>query len=239
MAWTAIGIILAVIAPIMLCIVCGVYCYRKKALKDDPNWQMPLPRSRSGSRATLRRLNSDSSETDQDTLKKSRSYDKVYRTNEPLEGKPMIDFPEKKWDLDEEDVTSSEGSEFKDSKVARDIEYINKTGEKPRQTGRHSLKPEATIAEEDQSFPPPPTGDDASISQYSPTFSAADRNSGNSGTSTLPNTQPLHTTGGVRVLPTVNNGMFRPSQPSPASPTSSLTQEIGLPRLQSTRSTEV
>lgn len=137
----------------MLCIVCGVYRYRQKQLKEDPHWQMPvLPRSRSSSARNLRTLNygpEDDSDTDASTLKKSRSYDKVYRTNEPLPGKPQIDFPAKKWDLDEhdEDVTSSEGSDTRTStKLAKDISYINKnnidhaTGEKPKQTGRRSLR---------------------------------------------------------------------------------------------------
>lgn len=136
----------------MLCIVCGVYRYRQKQLKEDPHWQMTLPRSRAGSTRNLRTLNydpEDDSDTDASTLKKSRSYDKVYRTNEPLPGKPQIDFPAKKWDLDmqDEDVTSSEGSDNRTStKLAKDISYINPinvahaTGEKPKQTGRRSLR---------------------------------------------------------------------------------------------------
>nr|XP_016998391.1 protein mesh isoform X1 [Drosophila takahashii]XP_016998393.1 protein mesh isoform X1 [Drosophila takahashii] len=147
-AFIAIGIIFLVICPLMLCIVCGVYRYRQKQLKEDPQWQMPmLPRSRASSARNLRTLNyDDDSDTDASTLKKSRSYDKVYRTNEPLPGKPQIDFPAKKWDLDEndEDVTSSEGSQNRNSsKLARDISYINPnvvaTGEKPKQLGRRSL----------------------------------------------------------------------------------------------------
>lgn len=110
-AWITTGIILAVMVPLLMCIICGVYCYRKKAMKDDPDYKLPIGnRSRSNSQsATFRHMNSDGSEIDS-TLKKSRSYDRVYRTNEPLEGKPNVDFPEKKWDLEDgEDVTSSEG----------------------------------------------------------------------------------------------------------------------------------
>lgn len=98
--------------PLLMCIVCGVYCYRKKAMQEDPNYKLPIGnRSRSNS-ATFRHLHSDGSEIDSGTMKKSRSYDRVYRTNEPLEGKPNVDFPEKKWDLDDGDVTSSEGRVF-------------------------------------------------------------------------------------------------------------------------------
>jgi hypothetical protein len=38
--------------------------------------------------------------------KTRRSYDKVYRTHEPLPNKPLIDFENKMWDLDEETDTS-------------------------------------------------------------------------------------------------------------------------------------
>lgn len=162
-AFIAIGIILAVILPLMLCIICGVYRFRQKQLKEDPQWQMTMPRSRASSRTNLRALNANGEPNDYDsdtdatgTLKKSRSYDKVYRTNEPLPGKPRIDFPAKKWDLDEdEDVTSSEGSDNKDTKLAKDIEYINKTGEKPKQMGRRSLR---AVSESDQDQHPEGTG---------------------------------------------------------------------------------
>lgn len=109
-AWIATGIVFASILPIVIFIICGVYCYRRRAKRDDPNWRLRFPRSRAGSKSsTIRHMVSDGSEADSDTLKKSRSYEKVYRTNEPLEGKPQVEFPAKKWDLDEEDVVSSEG----------------------------------------------------------------------------------------------------------------------------------
>lgn len=99
--------------PLLMCVVCGVYCYRKKALKEDPDYKLPIGnRSRSNSQsATFRHMASDGSEIDSGTLKKTRSYDRMYRTNEPLDNKPNGDFPEKKWDLDsgDGDVTSSEG----------------------------------------------------------------------------------------------------------------------------------
>jgi hypothetical protein len=238
-AWITIGIILAVIIPILMCIVCGVYCYRKKQMEEDPNWKMPIPHSRSGSRATLRHLNSDGSEMDGDEpLKKSRSYDKVYRTNEPLEGKPMTEFPDKKWDLDDEDVTSSEGSEFRDSKIASDIEYINKTGEKPSQQGRRSMKLPSSyqpIEEERGSYPPPISPLSGS---YSPTYSGLDRNSFENQTN-----QPNRTPGGIRVLPLPGTSTQIENSPtfysSPASPPPS--QDVGLPRsnANNTRSTEV
>lgn len=177
----AAGIVVAVIAPLLLCIVCAFYCYRKRAKQADPNWKLSLPRSRASSRSNLRNLNSDGSEADTDTLKKSRSYEKVYRTHEPLEGKPNIEFPEKKWDLDEEDldVTSSEGGgEFPHGKIARDINYISTVGEnddvdaQERQTGRRTQRDQL------QNKPPPNDEEpyrsppiDSPTSSYSPTYS--------------------------------------------------------------------
>uniref|UniRef100_T1PEZ0 AMOP domain protein n=1 Tax=Musca domestica TaxID=7370 RepID=T1PEZ0_MUSDO len=246
-AFIAIGIIIAVILPLMLCIVCGVYRFRQKQLKEDPQWQMTLPRSRASSRTNLRALNANGdydSDTDATgTLKKSRSYDKVYRTNEPLPGKPRIDFPAKKWDLDDGDVTSSEG-------------------EKPKQMGRRSLRgisgtdqdqlPEHEDHDEHAAAgvaghpdehddvgvqhpagyhqPPSPEADDhdehglplhqamhpagGTQAQYSPTFSGAD--SSFSGESYHPNNPPQTRYGGVQVLPNTNSQYFnRPPSSMP------------------------
>jgi hypothetical protein len=237
--WIAIGLCLIGVLPLILCIVCGVYCYRKRQLKDDPSWKMQIPHSRAGSRATLRNINSDGSEleVEGETLKKARSYDKVYRTNEPLEGKPLSDFPAKKWDLDD-DVTSSEGSEFVNPKLARDIEYINKNDDKPKQQGRRSMRPASDYQpieeERNSNYPPPPLSPDSE--QYSPSFSGLDRNSYE------PNAQPNPPTGGIRVLPLPgsstqfnnNNNQFFNQPVSPPPPI----QDVGLPRMNS-RSTDV
>lgn len=194
----------------------------------DPNWKLTnsLPRSRSGSRTTLRHLNSDGSEVESDTLKKSRSYEKVYRTHEPLEGKPNIEFPEKKWDLDEEDVTSSEGGEFPNGKLAKDIDYINGT---QRQTGRRNQRAQQQQSiQEEASYLPPPI---ESPSSYSPTFSGIGRNS-------FPEPPPPQQgqgirppSGAVRVLPTSNDSRY--FSDGPASPQSAgspiLSQNVGLP----------
>ncbi|XP_065372052.1 protein mesh isoform X3 [Calliphora vicina] len=242
-AFIAIGIIIAVILPLMLCIICGVYRYRQKQLKEDPQWQMSMPRSRASSRNNLRTLGTgldDDSDTENTgTLKKT-----------------------KKWDLDDEDVTSSEGSENKDTKLAKDIEYINKTGEKPKQMGRRSLRaasgtdldkmgagtpidehddPEHEHEEHDgvgnvhpvgYHQPPSPEVDDHDIHgvpmaqtqpnrPYSPTFSGADsRNSGEDSMSYLPNAPGQTRYGGVPVLPNANSQFFsRPPSSMPAPPT--------------------
>ncbi|XP_036324062.1 protein mesh isoform X2 [Rhagoletis pomonella] len=232
-AFIAIAIIVGVILPLMVCIVCGIYRFRQKQLKEDPAWQMTIPRSRASSRSNLRQLSGPDDDSDTDatgTLKKSRSYDKVYRTNEPLPGKPRIDFPAKKWDLDDEDVTSSEG-------------------DKPRQMGRRSLRDnsgtdhdqhdeDGTAIDEpaqgqeheeqgqahdttDAAYhqPPSPETDDErnmpqhSVNlqrQYSPTFSGAD--SRNSSINYQPNAALQNRFGGVPVLP--NNTQFFNRPPS-------------------------
>lgn len=230
--------------------MCIVYRFRRKNKQLDPKWKLTdsLPRSRSGSRTTLRNLNSDGSESD--TLKKSRSYDKVYRTHEPLEGKPNVEFPEKKWDLDEEDITSSEGSEFPQGKLAKDIDYIN-PNDSQRQTGRRqqrtNLNQQQPIREE--GYLPPPV---ESPSSYSPTFSGLDRNSFPE-PPPPPHQQPQNNRlpqGAIRVLPTAtnNNRYFSDGPASPESVGSPiLTQSVGLPHSsaglpsspKNTKSTEV
>lgn len=232
-AWLATGVVFASILPILMCIVCAVYCYRKKARKVDPGWKLSLPRSRAGSRTTLRQLASDGS--DSDTLKKSRSYEKVYRTHEPLEGKPNIEFPAKKWDLDEEDFTSSEGgSEFPQGKLAKDINYIGddtaQQQHNERQTGRRNQRqpyqqqPD-TIQEERESYL-------SQASEPSPGFSPVYSGFGGGGSQ--------RPSGGIRVLPT-SNKFFSDSTGSPVSSGSPvLTQNVGLPSPPlNNRSTEV
>lgn len=223
-AWLAIGVVFAAILPILMCIICAVYCYRKRARKINPGWKLSLPRSRAGSRTTLRNLASDGSDTD--TLKKSRSFEKVYktheyRTHEPLEGKPNVEFPAKKWDLDEEDFTSSEGgSEFPQGKAPKEISYIGEDAaqQQERQTGRRNQRPVLqqpdTIQEEAYLAQP---------AESSPGFSPV--YSGFGGARSRP------PSGGIRVLPP-SNKFFSDNTGSPVSASSGspvLTQNVGLP----------
>jgi sushi domain-containing protein 2 len=245
--WIVILIILLVILPMIMCIVCVVYQYRKKQLEKDPNYALPFPHSRSGSRTTLKNINSDTSDMGDDTsIRKVRRYDQSYDTHEPLKNKPAVDFdPTKKMDLDEDDVTSSEGSSLRDVK-AKEFEYLTTPGsgaQDQRQLGRRSerlasdYKP---IEEEDSRYPPPPIESPQPYngSTYSPTFSNLDRTSYLSD----PNQSPTPT-GAIRVLP-LNQ---QPSQPLPGNsrfygePSRSppLTQNVGLPRGADGRSTEV
>lgn len=230
---------------------------------------MTLPRSRSGSRATLRNLGEGDGDS---TLKKSRSYDKVYRTNEPLDGKPNVDFPEKKWDLDDEDFMSSDGSEFPaTTKAASDIEYINQN-DPQRQTGRRGVNlqganqfaspiednEEDDDDDDDNTMPPPPPqamqSHQLHLQQqqpispaYSPTFSGLDRNSSGFSGSTQPSYNLRPQPNAVRVLPTLNTnskffGEGSMSPTSAGSPTP-IGQTVGLPTQQTqsvnAKSTEV
>lgn len=108
---------------------------------------MPIP-SRSASRSTLRNLGS---ERDDNTIEKVRNYDGTYNTREPLKNRPNEDFQNKKLDLDEEDVTSSEGGSMYRDKVAKDFEYRSQDGAgstTPRQMGRRAQR-QSAIQEED------------------------------------------------------------------------------------------
>lgn len=215
-----------------MCIICAVYCYRKRARKVEPGWKLTMPRSRAGSRTTLRQMTNDGS--DSDTLKKSRSYEKVYRTHEPLPDKPNIEFQDKKWDLDEEDFTSSEGgSEFPQGKIAKDINYIgtaaDDTVQQPqqqvRQTGRRNQR-EAQAQQQLQQQAPDSPQDESYLTQapdsvstgFSPVYS------GFGGSKARP------PSGGIRVLPATSNKYFTDNPGSPVSSGSpTLTQAVGLP----------
>lgn len=123
------GIILAVLLPLALCILYIGYRVFKNYNKNDTNSWLLNPPSRSASRLKLNEhdpitpssrtispttppfdeefneytyrspIGSDRSSSSTSS-KKRRSYDKTYRTHEPLEGVPEIDFEDKEWDLD-------------------------------------------------------------------------------------------------------------------------------------------
>lgn len=121
---------------------------------------------------------SDSGKSDKSNPKKLRKYDKTYRTNEPIPNAPDVEFPEKLWDLSEEDLLSltspSDTESNRDSTLtrpAKDIEYISK----PRQTGRHALASDSGYSTKDGSEDPygrKYEGQYSPISShYSPTYS--------------------------------------------------------------------
>lgn len=224
-AFIAIGIIILVILPLMLIIICCVYRYRQRQLQEDPDWKPALPRSRQGSKVNLYNASrhaqpeDDDSDATTDTLKKPKMYDGSYNTHEPLANKPNQDFPAKKFDLDDEDFSSSEGSEFKSpTKLAKDIQYFTPnhlTGDlKPKQLGRRSLRSSQDLINEH----PDEDEHDTHAQMYSPTFSAAESN---------------------QYPP--QGGYFNRSAPAP--PHSPLIQDNGLPSPpaspQNTKSTEV
>ncbi|XP_018331597.1 protein mesh isoform X2 [Agrilus planipennis] len=122
------GIIIAILIPLILCIA-YITLRIFKSVKKNKNahaWLFAKPPSRAASRLKLNEqeamvanmrpvspLTPPSDEeytyrspvpSDTNSLrsfgKKRRSYDKVYRTHEPLKGLPEIDFEDKQWDLD-------------------------------------------------------------------------------------------------------------------------------------------
>lgn len=196
-------------------------------------------------------MNSDASEMgDDNSIKKVRRYDATYDTHEPLKDKPAVEFDSsKKMDLDEDDITSSEGSSFRDIK-AKDFEYLNVAGsaQDQRQLGRRSQRLASDykpIEEEDSKYPPPPIDSPQPYNgTYSPTFSNLDRNSFLSD----PNQSP--TPGAIRVFPISQQQQQQQPQVQQQAPANSrfyggpsrsppLTQNIGLPPPTDKRSTEV
>lgn len=122
---------------------------------------------------------SDSGKSDKSSQpRKRRNYDKTYRTNEPLANVPDVEFPEKLWDLSEEDLVSitspSDSESNRDSTLtrpAKDIEFVGR----PRQTGRNALPSDSGYSTKDGSedpYSPKYDGQYSPVpSQYSPTYS--------------------------------------------------------------------
>lgn len=239
----------------ILCLVCVVYQYRKKQLKKDPNYVLPIPHSHSGSRTTLKGPMSDMSDAGDDmSIKKTRNYDATYNTHEPLNNKPAVDFdPTKKMDLDEDDITSSEGTSSIDV-IAKDFEYVpmnTSSGsgvQDQRQLGRRSQRMASDYKpiEEEDSFPPAPIESPQPYSNgtYSPTFSNLDRSSY---AYSDPNQSPLQKSPiGVR-LPPLQQQQSQQPQPQTSqarffgqpSQSPQLTQNVGLPSVDDSRSTAV
>ncbi|XP_047508314.1 protein mesh isoform X3 [Pieris napi] len=169
---------------------------------------------------------SDSNKSDKpSSLKKRRGYDKTYRTNEPLANAPEVEFPEKPWDLSEEDLLSitspSDSESNRDSTLtrpAKDIEFL-----KPRQTGRRLLPSESgySTKESEDPYSPKYDGQISPISShYSPTYSEI-------------YSPPISPTSDISPRNTYNNpGLPEPPKSAPATeiktftlPTSSGNQE--------------
>lgn len=119
------GIVVGIMLPMFTCLAVTAYCLYKKFRKDaNTSWEFNLPRSRSSSRARINdpalysqevspvespsRVQSPVSDTSSlaSNNKVKRSYDKTYKTNEPLPGKPDYEWEEKDFDV------SPEGSDF-------------------------------------------------------------------------------------------------------------------------------
>lgn len=131
------GIVLAILVPMVACVGGVAFCFCKNREKDE-TWEFNIPRSRSNSRARINdpalyspelspnespnRVQSPVSDISSlgSNNKVKRAYDKSYKTNEPLPGKPDVEWEEKDWDI------SPEGSEFDHQKNDKkyDPDYI-------------------------------------------------------------------------------------------------------------------
>ncbi|XP_076619313.1 sushi domain containing 2 mesh isoform X1 [Colletes latitarsis] len=133
-AWTTMGIICAVLIPITGCVAAAFLYVRKNQSQGGSvkSWRYSERESTIDNESTLLKQNvplksyvrAVSPVSDTSTLpsgsKKRHSYDKVYRTNEPLPNKPDVDFEDKDWDVKEPNSpTNSEQST---------TESIRKTG---------------------------------------------------------------------------------------------------------------
>ncbi|XP_034194646.2 sushi domain containing 2 mesh isoform X1 [Osmia lignaria lignaria] len=114
-AWTTMGIIFAVSIPIIGCILGSFFLIRKNQKQGGSvnSWRYSERSSGVDNESTLLKQAtplktyerpispvSDTS-TAASTVKKPHSYDKVYRTHEPLPNRPNVDFEDKDWDLKE------------------------------------------------------------------------------------------------------------------------------------------
>ncbi|XP_076767109.1 sushi domain containing 2 mesh isoform X1 [Xylocopa sonorina] len=114
-AWTTMGIICAVLIPVTGC-VAGAFLYIRKNQSQGnsvKSWRYSERGSGVDNDSTLskqavplkvyNRPISPVSETSTipSSLKKPLSYDKVYRTHEPLPNRPDVDFEDKDWDVQE------------------------------------------------------------------------------------------------------------------------------------------
>ena len=117
MAAITSGIILAVLIPIILVIAYVVFIVCKRYSNDRNSWQYnaapaepttrtkltearPLSPPMSDDEYSLRSPAPSDRSSTSSMGKKRRSYDKVYRTHEPLEGLPETDFEDKPWDVE-------------------------------------------------------------------------------------------------------------------------------------------
>lgn len=109
------GIICAVLIPVMACIVGGFiyirrnqsrgssmkswrYSERDSGIDNESTLKQNTPLKSYDDRAITPISDTSTIETNSGTRKR-RSYDKVYRTHEPLPNRPDIDFEDKEWDL--------------------------------------------------------------------------------------------------------------------------------------------
>lgn len=116
-AWTVMGIISIVLIPVVACIAGGFIYIRRNQMRggSTKSWRYSERGSGTDNESILKQTAplksyddraitpiSDAStiETNSGTRKR-RSYDRVYRTHEPLPNRPYVDFEDKDFDLKE------------------------------------------------------------------------------------------------------------------------------------------
>lgn len=128
-AWTTMGIICAVLIPVTALVAAAFLYIRKNQSRGGSvkSWRYSERGSGVDNESTLftrtallktydRPISpaSDSS-TATSTIKKPHSYDKVYRTHEPLPNRPDVDFEDKDWDLKEPNSPTDSEKSMPDS----------------------------------------------------------------------------------------------------------------------------
>lgn len=144
------GIILAVLIPLLLLIAyAALVVYRRivKRNEENENEYSGIQKVRSLQRLSRPHSVEYEEEEDDDyelpqspvssderksdtgigSMKKRRSYDKVYRTNEPLQGRPNGEFEEKKWDPNEDIYEEVDGRAVSPIDSARGSSQISPT----------------------------------------------------------------------------------------------------------------
>lgn len=131
-AWTTIGILCAILIPVIACAAAIFVCLRRNQQQQGSStksWHFSDRGSINNDSFAIRQTTplkssyertlsptSDSSSNISGTARKRRTYDGVYYTHEPLPNRPDINFEEKDWDLKDPKSTSESDSTFESMK---------------------------------------------------------------------------------------------------------------------------
>lgn len=118
--WVVTGIIAGTMLPLIVCIGLVYLCYfhDNSEKRSSVSWKYFQNRStyRKSPQSSLlssQPKSDDSENSPPRSNKHRRQYDKVYRTHEPIPGKPLVDFSDREENL--KDVDDGEVKRFRDS----------------------------------------------------------------------------------------------------------------------------